>query len=104
MTEIPADATFDASDLEQVDSKKDVASRRDKAFKDVVASILSTPSGRAWLWSVFQSCHMFQTSFSGDALRLAFAEGERNVGLRLLAQVMSANPDAWTLMMKESKV
>jgi hypothetical protein len=33
---------------------------------------------------------------------MAFREGERNTGLRLLADCIEANPDAYLLMIKEN--
>jgi hypothetical protein len=40
---------------------------------------------RSWLWS---------STFTGDALGSAFREGERNVGLKLLARLIEAAPEA----------
>jgi hypothetical protein len=103
MTEAKIEQGFDASDPAQVADRKTAAGRRAKAFKDVVTGLMATASGRAWMCDLLEQCHIFQTSFAGDSMRLAFNEGERNVGLRLLAQVMAASPDAWVLMMKEAK-
>ena len=33
---------------------------------------------------------------------MAFREGERNVGIRLLADITEASPDAYLLMLKEA--
>jgi len=68
----------------------------------VVQSLMSTPAGRAWVRELLEQCHVFHASFTGEALGSAFREGERSIGLRLLAAVMRAHPEAYVQMMKES--
>ena len=67
-----------------------------------VRDIMSTPSGRHWLWDHLSACHVFHSSFTGDALTTAYAEGERNMGLRLLSQIMQACPDNYILAQREA--
>jgi hypothetical protein len=68
----------------------------------VVQSIMASPGGRAWMLDQLEFCAVFHTTFTGDALSSAFKEGHRTVGLRLLAGIMRACPDAYIQMMKES--
>ena len=70
----------------------------------VIRNVMSTVEGRAWLWSFLSDCHIFSTSFTGDALTSAFAEGERNVGQRLLNTITSTCPDEYIQAMRESHV
>jgi hypothetical protein len=46
---------------------------------------------------------VFQTTFSIEALSMAFQEGERNIGLELLADLMAASPDMFIAMLREAQ-
>src|SRR5437879_2809706 len=69
--------------------------------REIVTELMSTVPGRRWLCDRLELCHVFGTSFSVDALQMAFAEGERNVGLQLLNDIMSACPQHYLEMMQE---
>jgi hypothetical protein len=64
--------------------------------------ILSSRQGRRFLWRYLERCGVFKTSFDGTS-RTYFNEGERNIGLKLLADVNEANIEAYVTMMKEAK-
>lgn len=93
---------FDASDRKQVRRAEKAAAVIDRQRVEVVASLMSTIAGRAYVHDKLVSAHVFQTSFAPDALAMAFAEGERNQGLQLLNDVMTASPDAYILMTREA--
>lgn len=94
---------FDASDEAQVNQRKRDAGRRKKEGRDVLVNLLSKPAGRAWVWELLSATHMFEPSFvQNDPTGTAFREGERNVGLRILADLMRVAPDSFVLMMKEN--
>lgn len=63
--------------------------------------MLGDPAGRRWVWGQLSECHVWQTSMASNALRLAFLEGERSQGLRLLWEIQEANPEMFLQMMKE---
>jgi hypothetical protein len=63
---------------------------------------MSTIPGRAWVWGLLEACHVFATSHTANALNTAFAEGERNIGLRILNDVMAACPDQYVVMTREA--
>lgn len=67
-----------------------------------IAAILTTRSGRRFVWRYLGICGVFQSSF-GDQLHMAYMEGHRNVGLMLMADVMRVHPDAYVLMSKEAQ-
>ncbi len=64
-----------------------------------VYNILAIPSGRRWVWRVLSDCGVFKSSFTGNSTTF-FNEGRRDIGLRILADVMEANPDAYVQMAK----
>ena len=94
---------YDSSDPEQVDRREREAAVREKARLDVIAGVMGTPDGRAWIWSELVAAHIFHPSFvpGDDALTAAYREGERNRGLRLFALVLRAAPDGYVQMQRE---
>lgn len=77
------------------DREKDLenqATSLDFALRD----IMSTPSGRAWVWSVLEQASMFGNAFDPDsAVQTAFNLGEQNVGKKLLAQIVKVCPELY---------
>lgn len=100
---VPEEEAFDASDPKEVKKRELAAQIRERDDRKVLIDLLSTPKGRNWVWSkLLTPCHVFGTSFEpGDALTMAFREGERNIGLALVAQITAAAPDAMIKMMQE---
>ncbi len=96
-----SEEAFNASDPVQVAAKRRSAGRKRKASEGIVYTIMSTQAGREWMYSLLGSCHCFSSSFTGEALTMAFKEGERNIGLMLTAQIMKASPEEFVLMLKE---
>ena len=77
--------TPNASDRKSVRELEKRARIADRARAEVITSIMSTLAGRSWMWDRLSSCHVFVTTFNGDALQSAFQEGQRSMGLALLA-------------------
>ncbi|MDE2021163.1 MAG: hypothetical protein KGJ13_12580 [Patescibacteria group bacterium] len=98
----PDEQPYDASDPTQVNNRRRSESRRRAAQKQVLPNLLSTPAGRNWMWDKLEACRVFQTSFDlGDPHATTFNEGQRNIGLMLLADIGAQCPDALVLMMRE---
>lgn len=62
---------------------------------------MSLGPGRSWILDMLESAHVFNSSFTDDPYRTAFAEGERNIGLKLFVEVVNTCPDEYVLMMRE---
>jgi hypothetical protein len=92
---------YNAADRRHVRLAQKEAKREDTERKEIIMGLMSLPAGRAWMLARLESCHIFAPSFARNALDMAFAEGERNVGLQLLNDIMSACPDRYTEMMHE---
>jgi len=91
-----------AADPEQVErAKQKSESLNDQRINDV-REILSTVRGRRFYWRYLEICGIFRTSNS-DSSQIFFNEGMRNIGLQLLADLNEAAPDAYLLMLQESK-
>jgi hypothetical protein len=90
------------SDAEQVSRARESESdRRDRQDAEL-RGVLNSYPGRSVIWRVLEQCGIYELSFSGDSHRTAFREGNRNVGLFLLTEVMRVAPDAYGLMQRES--
>jgi hypothetical protein len=76
------------------------ASAREDLRQRFIEAALSTRDGREWMYDKLSRCHIYNTSFVvGDPHSTAFQEGERNIGLLLLAEIP---PDVYALMLKEA--
>lgn len=94
---------FDGSNPEHVAAAEKVAVRKDKLRSQVLAGLMQSTQGRAWIFWLLGRCGIYRTSFAGpDALAMAFNEGRRDIGLILVAELMKHAPHAYLQMMKES--
>ena len=53
--------------------------------------LLHEDKGRRFVWWLLEQTHVFQGSFTGNSTTF-FLEGERNVGLKVFALCMEAEP------------
>lgn len=91
-----------AADKEQVKKAGSKAERiREQELNDI-RFLLSREQGRRFLWRYLEICGVYRSSFTGNS-QTFFNEGERNVGLKLLDDIMEAAPDAYLVMLKENK-
>lgn len=93
---------YNAADLRQIRAAKKRAQQREAERRLVVLSLMGGPAGRTYVYERLQRCHIFETSFSDSAQRMAFAEGERNVGLQDLIDVQQFCPDQYVQMLREA--
>lgn len=75
--------------------------QRDQELRDM-KTILEYPFGRRLVWRYLGLAGVFKLSFTGNS-ETFFNEGQRNIGLKLLADVMEAKPDAYQIMAEEAK-
>lgn len=96
------DVPYNAGDRKAIRRAEKLAKQLENEKRDIVRQICSTEAGRRYLWTELSSAHIFHTSFvSTEALQMAFLEGERNQGLRLLNSVLLHAPEQFVLMMQE---
>ena len=94
---------YDSSDPKQVKlrtSKVKLDAERITNF--IRDAVMSHADGRRWVWQLLADTHVNHTSFNTNALTMAMLEGERNVGLRLQAQIIAASPKAFMQMLEEN--
>jgi hypothetical protein len=96
------DKSFNAAEESQVKDRK----RKDERLRDIeladMKKMMSTREGRRFVWRLLDRAGVFRTSFTGNSTTF-FNEGQRNIGLIVLADVMAAAADQYVVMMNESK-
>lgn len=94
---------FDAGDARSVKEHVRKAKVSAAGRTRLVRQIMSSVEGRVWIWEILSRCHIYSTSFSTNALSMAFQEGERNIGLMINAEV-TAKPlyELYQQMVKEN--
>lgn len=65
--------------------------------------IMSHRIGRRFVAGVIERAGVWRLSFNTNARVMAFNEGMRNEGLRLVAQIMAHCPERYAEMIKEGK-
>ncbi len=98
---VEPDEEFNAGDKASVKRKKMASERLAREKKALLESIMQFQQGRRWIKELLVACHCFQTSFSKNALEMAFAEGQRNIGLQLLADITASCPEQYVVMLQE---
>ena len=99
------------SNYDPLDQDAQDKARKDRATRDKLTDLSGTEDvkwlmgskrGRRFLWRVLERAGVYRLSFNTNSMTMAFAEGARNEGLRLLATIHSACPDLYTTMLKEA--
>jgi len=91
-----------AADRKSIRAAEKASRLADRDRGDVIRNLMSTSSGRRYIWDKLTSSHIFATSYSSDPIAMAFAEGERNAGLLLLNDIIQWCPEQFILAMRES--
>lgn len=63
--------------------------------------LMGSKRGRRILWRLLDQSGVFRLSFNPNAMQMAFAEGTRNFGNRMLAMIHTHCPEHYTSMVKE---
>ena len=86
----------DPLDYGQHDDSAEVSTDRELAELTEGADLkwlMADPRGRRIVRGLLERSGVFRSSFTGDAMGTSFREGERNVGLGLLALVTKHAPE-----------
>src|SRR5574340_1333024 len=65
--------------------------------------LMAHKQGRRIVWRLLEQYGVFRSSFSTEPLEMAFLEGQRNDGLRLLADIHEHAPDRYVEMLRDQK-
>ena len=64
--------------------------------------LMSSRRGRRIVWKQLERAGIFRSSFDTNSMRMAFAEGSRNDGVRTLALIHTLCPDLYPVMVREA--
>lgn len=88
----------DHEDFTPHEEREESAKRQARAARerqrrvDNLLAVCKTREGREFLHTLIADCGLYRTSLAADAMTMAAREGERNVALRLMAQLGDADP------------
>lgn len=95
--------TFDAGDQVSVRDRNRDLRMAEKTRRDMLAAIMDLKQGRAYFFELLAFCQVGHSPFASNALLMAHACGQQNVGLKVQADIMGTVPDLYLLMMREAE-
>lgn len=87
----------------RTEAQADKAKHEAQVEIDDLKWVLHTKRGRRFVFRLLNRAGVYRSSFNTNALTMAFAEGARNEGLRLLASITEHCPDRYSELLQESK-
>lgn len=98
---------YDPTDLRgQQEEKREADAAKRLAREQEIADLkwlMSSKRGRRIMWRLLEMSGPFRATFSTNSMTMAFNEGNRNLGNRLLNEVMTLCPEMFPVMLKEQK-
>jgi hypothetical protein len=79
---------------------EELAESRRKEIEDI-KWLMAHKAGRRLAWRLLERAGVYRTSFNNSGSITAFNEGQRNMGLFLLAELQEIAPDNYLAMIKE---
>jgi hypothetical protein len=75
----------------------------EKVERDDMIWMMRTRQGRRCIYRLLERAGIWRLSFSTNGMQMAFNEGNRNVGLQLMAKLADWCDETYSLMLKEHK-
>jgi hypothetical protein len=95
---------FDLNEQEEAKALRADATRLQTQIEvDDLKFVMGHKQGRRYVWRQLEKHGVFRSSFSSDPLLMAFKEGARNDGLKLMAEILEHCPKQYAEMLKEHK-
>ena len=91
-----------AADKRQEETALEAQKRHEQEAADW-RHLLGDKRGRRIVWGLMAKAGVFRVSFNPDPYQTAFSEGQRNLGLSLLAAVMTHAPETLLRMQNEAE-
>jgi len=99
-------SNFDPLDLrgqEEAREQRKLSDRVQQSNEDIdIKWLMGSKRGRRIVWRLLDQAGVFRLSFNTNSMQMAFAEGNRNYGNRLLNSVYSICPELFPTMLKEN--
>lgn len=93
---------YDAGDEDHVAARSQDAKAREAQRREGLRKIMGSPEGRLWMYGLLEACGVFRTSFTGNS-ETFMREGQRNIGLRIMAEIDRDHDQAYVQMCREAK-
>lgn len=99
-------SNYDPTDIRGQERAKQAQEVTAKLSKDTEESdikwLMSSKRGRRIVWRLLDQAGTFRLSFNTNAMQMAFAEGNRNYGNRMLAMINTVCPELYLVMQNEA--
>lgn len=97
---------YDPTDIQSREQAKSDTDTRRRLAKDTeegdIKWLMGSKRGRRILWRQLDRAGVFRLSFNTNAMAMAFAEGNRNEGLRILSMIHAVCPEQYPTMVREA--
>jgi hypothetical protein len=98
--------SYDPTDIRSQERTKADTDLRNRLSQDTEKGdlkwLMGSKRGRRIVWRFLERAGVFRLSFNTNAMQMAFAEGNRNSGLNMLAQIHTLCPELYPTMLKEA--
>lgn len=91
---------YNLEDKEQAFTREQDAREHDALMEDL-SKILCEEWGRRYMWRLLSFCRVMDRSMDKDSHIMAFREGQRDIGIRLMRDIYEAEPVAYETMRLE---
>lgn len=99
--------SYDPLDLQSQEREKkerDLRLTLDRESEEAdIKWLMSNKRGRRIVWRLLDQAGVFRLSFNTNAMTMAFSEGNRNYGLKMLGMIHALCPELYPTMLKEQK-
>lgn len=99
-------SSFDPLDIRGQERAKEETQQRDRLAQVNEAEdfkwLMGSKRGRRIIWRFLDRAGVFRLSFNTNSMAMAFAEGNRNEGLRIMGQIHTLCPELYSTMTKEN--
>lgn len=99
---LPSDEAYNAGNPEHVKGRQKMVDLRDLTRRAGLKAVMISREGRAWMYGVLEACGVFRSSFTGNS-ETFMREGQRNIGLIIIADIMRDHDELYTLMCREAR-
>ena len=97
---------YDPTDVNAQEQARESQDRERKLSKDTEESdfkwLMSSKRGRRIVWRLLERAGVFRLSFNTNSMAMAFAEGSRNEGLRIVHLIHASCPELYSTLVKEN--
>ena len=99
-------STYDPTDLSAQDSARADAQLRRRLSRDNERDdmkwLMGSKRGRRIIWRQLERAGVFKPTFNTNAMTMAFNEGNRKEGLKVLTLIHEACPEHYQTMVREA--